>query len=104
MLQGRYCSSSHTLTLTSLCGLLFQVVELVTGGAQVLVTNENKIFYLNLLAQYRLANQVREEVDHFLKGEVLCAPCLALTPCSGGTATYSLLVFQVSMSWFLKTS
>ena len=49
-------------------GQLEKVVELVAGGAQVPVTNENKIFYLNLLAQYRLANQVREEVDHFLKG------------------------------------
>ncbi|KAF7251593.1 Apoptosis-resistant E3 ubiquitin protein ligase 1 [Varanus komodoensis] len=49
-------------------GQLEKVVELVTGGAQMPVTNENKIFYLNLLAQYRLANQVREEVDHFLKG------------------------------------
>ncbi|XP_075568972.1 apoptosis-resistant E3 ubiquitin protein ligase 1 isoform X2 [Pelecanus crispus] len=49
-------------------GQLEKVVELVTGGAQVPVTNENKILYLNLLAQYRLANQVREEVDHFLKG------------------------------------
>ncbi|XP_074005153.1 apoptosis-resistant E3 ubiquitin protein ligase 1 isoform X2 [Numenius arquata] len=49
-------------------GQLEKVVELVTGGAQVPVTNENKILYLNLLAQYRLASQVREEVDHFLKG------------------------------------
>ena len=49
----------------------FQVVELVTGGAQMPVTNENKMFYLNLLAQYRLANQVREEVDHFLKGNAM---------------------------------
>ncbi|KAJ7344998.1 hypothetical protein JRQ81_000948 [Phrynocephalus forsythii] len=49
-------------------GQLEKVVELLTGGAQMPVTNENKIFYLNLLAQYRLANQVREEVDHFLKG------------------------------------
>ncbi|KAM6254069.1 apoptosis-resistant E3 ubiquitin protein ligase 1 isoform 3-T3 [Spheniscus humboldti] len=49
-------------------GQLEKVVELVTGGAQVPVNNENKILYLNLLAQYRLANQVREEVDHFLKG------------------------------------
>lgn len=48
--------------------LFFQVVELLTGGAQMPVTNENKILYLNLLAQYRLANQVREEVEHFLKG------------------------------------
>lgn len=63
-----------------MCALLFQVVELVTGGAQIPVTNDNKILYLNLLAQYRLANQVREEVDHFLKGNMLCAHCLILTP------------------------
>ncbi|KAL7992563.1 hypothetical protein Chor_016819 [Crotalus horridus] len=44
------------------------IVELLTGGAQMPVTNENKILYLNLLAQYRLANQVREEMEHFLKG------------------------------------
>lgn len=54
----------------SLCPFLFfQVVELMTGGAQTPVTNANKIFYLNLLAQYRLASQVKEEVEHFLKGE-----------------------------------
>lgn len=43
----------------------------MTGGAQTPVTNANKIFYLNLLAQYRLASQVKEEVEHFLKGEIL---------------------------------
>lgn len=62
----------------------FQVVELVTGGAQVPVTNENKILYLNLLAQYRLANQVREEVDHFLKGNRLSAPRSFLPLCPRG--------------------
>lgn len=46
-----------------------QVVELISGGAQIAVTNENKMHYLNLLAQYRLASQVRDEVEHFLKGE-----------------------------------
>lgn len=45
----------------------------MTGGAQTPVTNANKIFYLNLLAQYRLASQVKEEVEHFLKGEILSA-------------------------------
>lgn len=45
------------------------MVELISGGAQIAVTNENKMHYLNLLAQYRLASQVREEVEHFLKGE-----------------------------------
>ncbi|XP_064183772.1 apoptosis-resistant E3 ubiquitin protein ligase 1 isoform X2 [Anguilla rostrata] len=49
-------------------GQLEKVVELISGGAQISVTNENKMHYLNLLAQYRLANQVREEVEHFLKG------------------------------------
>ena len=48
---------------------LSQVAELISGGAQISVTNENKMHYLNLLAQYRLANQVREEVEHFLKGK-----------------------------------
>lgn len=46
-----------------------QVVELISGGAQIAVTNENKMHYLNLLAQYRLATQVRDEVEHFLKGK-----------------------------------
>lgn len=45
----------------------------MTGGAQTPVTNANKIFYLNLLAQYRLASQVKEEVEHFLKGEMVFA-------------------------------
>ncbi|KAM9786406.1 apoptosis-resistant E3 ubiquitin protein ligase 1 isoform X1 [Syngnathus typhle] len=49
-------------------GQLEKVVELIPGGAQIAVTNENKIHYLNLLAQYRLASQVRDEVEHFLKG------------------------------------
>ncbi|PIO27638.1 hypothetical protein AB205_0156280, partial [Aquarana catesbeiana] len=49
-------------------GQLEKVVELIPGGAHIPVTNENKIYYLNLLAQHRLCNQVREEVEHFLKG------------------------------------
>uniref|UniRef100_A0AAR2JKX5 Apoptosis-resistant E3 ubiquitin protein ligase 1 n=1 Tax=Pygocentrus nattereri TaxID=42514 RepID=A0AAR2JKX5_PYGNA len=49
-------------------GQLEKVVELISGGAQIAVTNENKMHYLNLLAQYRLASQVRDELEHFLKG------------------------------------
>uniref|UniRef100_A0A4W5KBD6 Apoptosis-resistant E3 ubiquitin protein ligase 1 n=1 Tax=Hucho hucho TaxID=62062 RepID=A0A4W5KBD6_9TELE len=49
-------------------GQLEKVVELISGGAQIAVNNENKMHYLNLLAQYRLASQVRDEVEHFLKG------------------------------------
>lgn len=50
----------------------------MTGGAQTPVTNANKMFYLNLLAQYRLASQVKEEVEHFLKGEILSARSFAV--------------------------
>ncbi|XP_060685378.1 LOW QUALITY PROTEIN: apoptosis-resistant E3 ubiquitin protein ligase 1 [Hemiscyllium ocellatum] len=49
-------------------GHLEKVIELIAGGAQMPVTNDNKIFYLNMLAQYRLASQVRQEVEYFLKG------------------------------------
>ncbi|KAM4662803.1 apoptosis-resistant E3 ubiquitin protein ligase 1 [Discoglossus pictus] len=49
-------------------GQLEKLVELIPGGSQIPVTNENKMYYLNLLAQHRLSNQVRDEVDHFLKG------------------------------------
>ncbi|XP_061751046.1 apoptosis-resistant E3 ubiquitin protein ligase 1 isoform X1 [Nerophis ophidion] len=49
-------------------GQLEKVVELISGGAHIAVSNENKMHYLNLLAQYRLASQVRDEVEHFLKG------------------------------------
>lgn len=52
-----------------------QVVELISGGAQIAVTNENKMHYLNLLAQYRLATQVRDEVEHFLKGKDSLSHC-----------------------------
>lgn len=57
------------LTFYVLTRVLLQVVELISGGAQIAVTNENKMHYLNLLAQYRLASQVRDEVEHFLKGK-----------------------------------
>ncbi|KAG8448938.1 hypothetical protein GDO86_015850 [Hymenochirus boettgeri] len=68
---------SHDVTDSGLCfaeekygraGQLEKIVDLIQGGSQVPVTNENKVYYLNLLAQHRLSNQVREEVEHFLKG------------------------------------
>lgn len=61
-------SSTHFVQLV-LPHVVLQVVELISGGAQIAVTNENKMHYLNLLAQYRLASQVRDEVEHFLKGK-----------------------------------
>lgn len=34
------------------------------------MTNQNKLQYLNLLAQHKLSKSVKEEVEHFLKGEL----------------------------------
>lgn len=47
---------------------LEQVVELLPGGSSLPVTEDNKMQYLNLLAQYRLATSVQEEIEAFLKG------------------------------------
>ena len=44
------------------------MVDLILNGSKVPVTNDNKCLYLNCLAQYKLASNVREEVDMFLKG------------------------------------
>lgn len=38
------------------------------GGSQVKVNDNNKIDYLNKLAQYRLVTTVSEEIQYFLKG------------------------------------
>jgi apoptosis-resistant E3 ubiquitin protein ligase 1 len=46
----------------------YQVVELIPGGSKVRVTNSSKHQYLDSLAQYRLANNVKEEMEAFLKG------------------------------------
>ncbi|XP_046387424.1 apoptosis-resistant E3 ubiquitin protein ligase 1 isoform X2 [Ischnura elegans] len=49
-------------------GQLLKAAELVPGGGKIRVTNQTKLQYLDALAQYRLANSVREEMEHFLKG------------------------------------
>ncbi|CAB3359356.1 Hypothetical predicted protein [Cloeon dipterum] len=49
-------------------GQLIKVAELVPGGTKIRVTNATKHQYLDALAQYRLANNVKEEMEAFLKG------------------------------------
>ncbi|XP_043220016.1 apoptosis-resistant E3 ubiquitin protein ligase 1-like [Amphibalanus amphitrite] len=49
-------------------GQLLQTVELRSGGARTPVTAENRLEYLQCLAQYRLANRCKPEVDAFLRG------------------------------------
>lgn len=50
------------------CGQLQRTVELIPNGAKIRVTNTSKCQYLDALAQQRLCNDVREEIDSFLKG------------------------------------
>ncbi|CAH1791950.1 unnamed protein product [Owenia fusiformis] len=49
-------------------GKLEQVIELKPGGAKTKVTNKNKLKYLDKLAQHRLANCIKDEMEAFLKG------------------------------------
>lgn len=44
--------------------------ELKPGGAQIPVTESNKKEYLDLLAQYRLATSVKQEIEAFVKGTI----------------------------------
>ena len=48
--------------------MFFQVVDLIPGGSKIKVTNQSKRRYLDALAQYRLVNCVKDEVEAFLKG------------------------------------
>lgn len=49
--------------------VILQTVELIHNGKDTKVTNENKMQYLDLLAQHRLSNCVQEEIEAFLKGK-----------------------------------
>ncbi|KAL6519741.1 E3 ubiquitin-protein ligase upl6 [Orobanche minor] len=42
--------------------------ELLRGGKNIRVTNENVITYIHLVANYRLNSQIREQSSHFLRG------------------------------------
>ena len=44
------------------------MVDLIPNGSHVPVTDDNKLQYLDRLAQYKLATSVSEEIDSFLKG------------------------------------
>ncbi|XP_061172830.1 apoptosis-resistant E3 ubiquitin protein ligase 1-like [Saccostrea echinata] len=83
-------------------GHLMKVVDLVPNGYKMSVTNDNKLHYLNSLAQYRLVSSCREEVEAFLKGLNLLIPDnllsifdeneLELLMC--GTGNYSVTDFK----------
>lgn len=97
------------------------IVPLIDKGDEIEVTNQNKIQYLNLLAQHNLAKCVRDEVEHFLKGlnEIIPEHLLSifdeneleLLMCGMGTVNYNDLKihavvngssdgFRNVVSWF----
>ena len=45
-----------------------QTIELVPGGSRLVVTNDNKLRYLDALAQHRLVNNVKDQVEAFIRG------------------------------------
>lgn len=49
-------------------GQLSKTIELIPNGAKIRVTNDTKKQYLDALAQQRLCNSVRDELECFLKG------------------------------------
>ena len=46
------------------------MIPLVPNGQNIEVTNENKMSYLNHLAEYRLCNRIEDEIHSFLEGTV----------------------------------
>lgn len=49
-------------------GQLLRTVELIPNGTKIRVTNDTKHKYLDALAQFRLATNVKDELEAFLKG------------------------------------
>ena len=47
---------------------LLQTVDLKPNGSQIPVTEENKMEYLQLVAEYRLQDSVKQEIASFSKG------------------------------------
>ena len=47
---------------------VIQTVDLKSGGSQMMVTQHNKMEYIQLVAQYRLQDSVKEEIACFVKG------------------------------------
>ena len=87
----------HSCTCTPPHGHLYpQIVPLVEHGEEIEVTELNKLQYLNLLAQYRLAKCAKEEIDHFLKGGSKPTACsLYIVPSESSTAKQASLTFPL---------
>lgn len=85
-------------------GQLLRTVELVPNGCQVRVTNSNKLRYLDALAQHKLANSVRDEVDAFLKGLNDLIPDNLLSIFDENELEVKLILFQKSLLYCNHTN
>ena len=47
-----------------------QTFPLKPNGEDIMVTNANKLEYLDLMTQFRLVDQVRSQIEAFVKGLV----------------------------------
>ena len=72
-------------------GNLVRNVDLKASGSQKAVTDENKLEYLDLLAQERLSNRIRQQTEHFMQGLHLFVPdsLLALFDESGMEGSFN---------------
>lgn len=48
--------------------LILQEVDLIPNGSKIEVTQENKMKYLDALAQYKLHSRASAEIESFIKG------------------------------------
>jgi hypothetical protein len=87
-------------------GKLIRTIDLIPNGSKIQVKNNNKLQYLDALAQYRLATTVKDQIEYFLKGlndlipdNLLCIfdeNELELLMCGAGT--YSISEFKANHS------
>lgn len=58
------------ISFSSLFGYLLQVTdhELIPGGQNIKVTEENKHEYVNLVAEHRLTTSIRPQINAFMEG------------------------------------
>lgn len=46
-----------------------EVVDLVPNGRNVMVTDENKLEYVQRITHHRMTNSIRDQIEAFLEGE-----------------------------------
>ncbi len=61
-------TSSPSIINVGIYSFIFKEVDLIPDGSKIEVTKENRMKYLDALAQYKLHTRVSAEVEAFTKG------------------------------------